>query len=345
MGAPAGGDARTRRRDRGRAPGPRRGARRPGGRRRRRHRGAPGRLVHRDLRRVGGALHRRARRDAGAASARRRRRLLEPRPGGRHVAVPAAQGNGGDARGPGPGEHRLQRSCRGVLRDVVDDAARQPRALAGTWHRRRSRRQRHGAGTRSVRHHPAHRRRADDGRRVRLAQPAQHRPVRLAGAVVPARPGDRGGGRPAARWTLAGRPPRRRPGDGRADGRRDVDRPPRRGGERARPAAPPTAARRARRAPRRPVGAAPGRPVVRPRRPRGGRVDPGHAGDRADERAPRPPLRRRPERLVAPDRPGGAPRPGARPHRRVADPRRQPGRGVVALRLQRRRRRRPVPAT
>ena len=261
------------------------------------------------------------------------------------LAVPAPQGNGGDARGPRPGEHRLQRPCRGVLRDAVDDAARQPRAPAGTRHRRRSRRQRDGAGARSVRHHPAHRRRADDGRRVRLAQPAQHRAVRLAGAVVPARPGDRGGGRPTARWSLAGRPPRRRPGDGRADGRRDVDRPPRRGGERARPATPPPAARRARRAPRRPVGAAPGRPVVRPRRSRGGRVDPGHAGDRADERAARPPLRRRPERLVAPDRPGGAPRPGARSHRRVADPCRRPRRGVVALRLQRRRRRRPVSAT
>ena len=49
-------------------------------------------------------------------------------------------------------------------------------------------------------------------------------------------------------------------------------------------------------------------------------------------------------RLVAPDRRGGAPRPGARSHRRVADPCRQPGRGVVALRLQRRRRRRAVSA-
>ena len=110
---------------------------------------------------------------------------------------------------------------RRVLRDARHDPAPEPRAAgAPATARSATANAMELVGTPFDTAHPHGGRPAARRSSGRLAQPAQHRALRLAGGVLPARPRDRRGGRRAAGRPLARRPARRRPPARRRHSRR-----------------------------------------------------------------------------------------------------------------------------
>ena len=99
---------------------------RPGQRGGREPRAVLRRPVHRDLRRLGGALHRRPHRLPDPARGRAQGGIAPGR-GGEHDPLPPPQGHRVDARAVGPRRHRLAGPGRRVLRAAGHDPVHEPR--------------------------------------------------------------------------------------------------------------------------------------------------------------------------------------------------------------------------
>ena len=212
-----------------------------------RHRAALRQLVHRDLRRVGRALHRRPARRRGP-SPPARRRLSQRALRRQHARLPAAQGHGRGARAARPRRHRLACEGRRVLRSCS------ARRSTSTTCARRAGAPRTSATPRRLElpappfdpfAHTADVRHIDNG-----ARPLQHperRPLPVAAAELPAsqRADHRAPGRRTGRMlhasTRSGATARCSTGRGRSEA---IDAA-RRGAARARAAPPARAARRA----------------------------------------------------------------------------------------------------